>query len=83
MNKIILFGVGYWGKNHLRELSNNSDISSLVVVDPFIDNYNELLDLYEILENDDDIILKWYFNNTNVKIIKRNNVSNLLKKFKL
>ncbi len=46
-------------------------------------NYNELLDLYEILENDDDIILKWYFNNTNVKIIKRNNVSNLLKKFKL
>tara|TARA_Y100000590_G_scaffold442296_1_gene570248 strand:+ start:13347 stop:14291 length:945 start_codon:yes stop_codon:yes gene_type:complete len=46
MNKIILFGVGYWGKNHLRELSNNSDISSLVVVDPFIDNYNELLEEY-------------------------------------
>lgn len=44
--KIILFGVGYWGKNHLRELSNSKNISSLVVVDPFINNYNALLKEY-------------------------------------
>ena len=44
--KIILFGVGYWGRNHLRELSNSKNISSLVVVDPFIENYSDLLKEY-------------------------------------
>ena len=34
--KILLFGIGYWGKNHL-ELSNNDKVTSLIVVDPFFE----------------------------------------------
>ena len=45
-------------------------------------NYDELLDLYEILEIDDDTILKWY-SNLNYEInVPDNKVSKLLKKFK-
>lgn len=39
---IILFGIGYWGKNHLRDLNNNDNISSLFVVDPLIDKHKNL-----------------------------------------
>ena len=46
-------------------------------------NYEELMDLYEILEKDDDIIFKWYSNTNNIKEISENRVSKLLKNFKL
>ena len=50
-------------------------------VDTF--TYDELLDLYKILEKDDDTIFKWYLGNENNKEITENNVSNLLKNFKV
>ena len=45
-------------------------------------SYEDLLDLYNLLKVDDDIIFKWYFildKNNNIKI---NKVTNLLKKYK-
>tara|TARA_B100000029_G_C17276705_1_gene851921 strand:+ start:539 stop:793 length:255 start_codon:yes stop_codon:yes gene_type:complete len=50
-------------------------------VDTF--NYEELLDLYKILERDDNTIFKWYSGTMDSGEIEKNNVSNLLKKFKL
>ena len=50
-------------------------------VDTF--TYDELLDLFEILKVDDDTIFKWYSGIENTEKISVNNVSNLLKKFKL
>ena len=54
-------------------------------VNKYIDsfNYEELINLYEILEKDDDIIFKWYSNKNIDDSIPNNKVSNLLKKFKL
>ena len=46
-------------------------------------SYEELMDLYEILKKDDDIIFKWYSNSNNIKEISENKVSKLLKNFKL
>ena len=46
-------------------------------------NYEELVKLYEILEKDDDIIFKWYLDKKDNDTIETNNVSILLKKFKL
>ena len=46
-------------------------------------NYEDLLKLYEILEIDDDTILKWYSNLNYEKPIPNNNISKLLKEFKL
>ena len=46
-------------------------------------NYDELICLYKILEQDDDTIYKWYSNISDSKSIPKNNVSDLLKKFKL
>ena len=45
--------------------------------------YSDLLDLYTILEKDDDDIYKWYSGPDKISIIKDNNVSRLLKKFKI
>ena len=45
-------------------------------------NYEELMDLYEILKKDDDIIFKWYSSIDNNKQIPSNKVSDLLKNFK-
>ena len=50
-------------------------------VDTF--TYEELLDLYKILEKDDNTIFKWYSDASNNKEIVENNVTNLLKNFKL
>ena len=50
-------------------------------VDTF--SYEELLDLYKILEKDDQTIYKWYSGIKGDGEITGNNVSNLLKKFKL
>ena len=49
-------------------------------VDTF--TYDELLDLYKILEEDDDEIFKWYSGSENNNKIIENKVSGLLKKFK-
>ena len=46
-------------------------------------NPQELIDLYEILEKDDDIIFKWYANKNTSNEIPVNRVSKLLKDFKL
>ncbi len=50
-------------------------------VDTF--TYEELLDLYKILEKDDNTIFKWYSGDSDNKEIVENNVTNLLKNFKL
>jgi len=46
-------------------------------------NYEELVDLYEILQLDDDIIFKWYLGPVDKVNFPENKVSKLLKKFKL
>tara|TARA_B100001057_G_scaffold461842_1_gene514248 strand:- start:7069 stop:8016 length:948 start_codon:yes stop_codon:yes gene_type:complete len=46
-NHIALFGIGYWGKNHLRELSKHNSIDKLYVVDPMIDSYSDLTSQYQ------------------------------------
>ena len=46
-------------------------------------NYEELRDLYEILEKDDDILLKWYLGDKKTVDISKNRVSTLLKNFKM
>ena len=46
-------------------------------------DYNELLNLYEILEKDDDVIFKWYTGKKENINIPKNKVSETLKKFKL
>ncbi len=46
-------------------------------------NHKELMDLYKILENDDDVIFKWYSDDIGTKKIPENRVSKLLKNFKL
>ena len=46
-------------------------------------NNSELMDLYEILEKDDDVIFKWHSGIINDEEITKNKVSILLKKFKL
>ena len=54
-------------------------------VNKYIDtfNYEELINLYEILEKDDDIIFKWYSDKNVNDSITKNKVSGLLKEFKL
>tara|TARA_B100001996_G_C18290452_1_gene450552 strand:- start:55 stop:312 length:258 start_codon:yes stop_codon:yes gene_type:complete len=54
-------------------------------VNKYIDifNHEELINLYEILEKDDDIIFKWYSNKNVDDSIPNSKVSNLLKKFRL
>tara|TARA_B100001029_G_C15040629_1_gene443348 strand:+ start:1564 stop:1818 length:255 start_codon:yes stop_codon:yes gene_type:complete len=61
------------------------DLLLSAFVKKYIDelDYNELLDLYTILEKDDDIIFKWYSNKGDNKNIPVCRVSNLLKNFKL
>ena len=46
-------------------------------------NYDELINLYEILDKDDDVIFKWYSNKNTNDSIPINKVSDLLKKFRL
>ena len=43
----------------------------------------ELMDLYQILDIEDEIISKWYFEKKNSKIIPINKVTKLLKNFKI
>tara|TARA_B100001996_G_scaffold148683_1_gene113180 strand:- start:53 stop:310 length:258 start_codon:yes stop_codon:yes gene_type:complete len=54
-------------------------------VNKYIDafNYEELINLYEILEKDDDIIFKWYSDKNENDSIGKSKVSGLLKEFKL
>ena len=46
-------------------------------------NYEELLNLYEILKIDDDIIFKWYSNLIDENSLPKNKISKLLKEFKI
>ena len=46
-------------------------------------NYDDLLKLYEILKNDDDKIFKWYSGIGYKDLLPLNNVSKLLKDFKI
>jgi len=54
-------------------------------VNKYIDSfkYQDLINLYEILEKDDDIIFKWYSDKNPNNSIAQNKVSSLLKEFKL
>ena len=44
--------------------------------------YDELLQLYEVLEFDDDTIFKWYSNSNNNNLIPKNKITKMLKEFK-
>ena len=46
-------------------------------------NYEELLNLYEILKIDDDIIFKWYSDLIDENTLPKNKISKLLKEFKI
>ncbi len=46
-------------------------------------NYEELISLYEILEKDDDVLLKWYSSDVKRKDFPENKVTKLLKNFKM
>tara|TARA_B100000131_G_scaffold267475_1_gene265812 strand:+ start:333 stop:590 length:258 start_codon:yes stop_codon:yes gene_type:complete len=46
-------------------------------------NYDELINLYEILEKDDHVIFEWYSNKNANDSIPKNKVSDLLKEFRL
>ena len=48
-----------------------------------INNYDDLVKLYEILKNDDDKIFKWYSGIGYKDLLPLNNVSKLLKEFKI
>tara|TARA_B100000945_G_scaffold47995_1_gene33868 strand:+ start:1800 stop:2066 length:267 start_codon:yes stop_codon:yes gene_type:complete len=54
-------------------------------VKKYVNNFNqeELIDLYNILEIEDEIIYEWYFKKNNKKKIPKNKVSDLLKDFKI
>ena len=54
-------------------------------VEKNIDNFSdiELKDLANLLNINDDILKKWYFENNNENYVPINKVSQLLKKFKL
>ena len=45
-------------------------------------NISELQDLVKLMEVDDDIIKKWYFENSNSKTVPLNKVTQMLKIFK-
>ena len=61
------------------------DILLSKFVNKYIDtfNYDDLLKLYEILKNDDDKIFKWYSGIGYKDLLPLNNVSKLLKEFKI
>ena len=51
----------------------------------YIDEFyaDDLLDLQNILTHDDEYIQKWYFEKKTTQLLPINNVTKLLKKFKL
>ena len=61
------------------------DIILSKFVNKYIDtfDYDDLLKLYEILKNDDDKIFKWYSGIGYKDLLPSNNVSKLLKEFKI
>ena len=46
-------------------------------------NHSELKDLDNLMEIEDEILQKWYFNKSNEKSVPINKVSKMFKKFKL
>ena len=67
------------------KLLNNKDLLLSKFVNKYINtfNYEELLNLYEILKIDDDIIFKWYSNLIDENTLPKNKISKLLKEFKI
>ena len=61
------------------------DILLSKFVNKYIDtlNYDDLEKLHEILKNDDDKIFKWYSGIGEKNLLPLNNVSKLLKEFKI
>ena len=61
------------------------DILLSKFVNKYIDtfNYDDLVKLYEILKKDDDEIFKWYSGIGYKNLLPSNNVSKLLKEFKI
>ena len=61
------------------------DILLSKFVNKYIDtfNYDDLVKLYEILKKDDDKIFKWYSGIGHEDLLPLNNVSKLLKEFKI
>ena len=61
------------------------DILLSKFVNKYIDtlNYDDLVKLYEILKIDDDKIFKWYSGIGEKNLLPLNNVSKLLKEFKI
>ena len=78
LKKKIKYRSGYRG---IKEM----DILLSKFVNKYIDtfDYNDLLKLYEILKNDDDKIFKWYSGIGYKNLLPSNNVSKLLKEFKI
>jgi antitoxin CptB len=50
-----------------------------------IDNFNEndLNDLEALVNNDDETLLKWYYDDQSLNLVHVNKVSQMLKKFKM
>ena len=46
-------------------------------------NYNELINLSRILDVEDEVLYKWYFDKKDTKLVPNNNISILLRKHKL
>jgi len=65
--------------------SKEMDILLGNFVKKYIDNFtdSDLTILDKILNIDDEILYRWYFENKNSKILPNNKISKLLKKFKL
>ena len=61
------------------------DILLSKFVNNYIDtfHYDDLVKLYEILKNDDDKIFKWYSGIGHKDLLPSNNVSKLLKEFRI
>ena len=76
--KKLIYRAGYRGTKEM-------DILLSSFVNKYIDtfDYDDLLKLYEILKNDDDKIFKWYSGIGHKDLLPSNNVSKLLKDFKI
>ena len=78
LKKKIIYRANYRGTKEM-------DILLSKFVDKYINtfNYDELINLYEILKMDDDIIFKWFSGSVDNNEIEKTKVSELLKNFKL
>ena len=78
LKKKILYRSNHRGSKELDLLLSN-------FVKKYIDSFNEveLKELDSLLNVDDEILYKWYFNLDTKTLVTKNKVSDTLKKFKL